>query len=54
MIGHTGFLVVSRRMAPGFARLEKKRHGAKDTPRRPAGDVNRGEAGRRRPRRRPL
>ncbi len=44
MIGHTGFLVVSRRMAPGFARLEKKRHGAKDT-RRPAGDVNRGEAG---------
>lgn len=43
MIGHTGFLVVSRRMAPGFARLEKKRRGSKDT-RRPVGDVNRGEA----------
>lgn len=42
MIGHTGFLVISRLMAPGFARLEKQHHGGKDT-RTPVGDVTRGE-----------
>lgn len=40
MIGHTGFLITSRLMAPGFRRLDKKRHGSKDT-RRVVGDVNR-------------
>lgn len=31
MIGHTGFLVVSRAMAEGFDALRKREHGAKDT-----------------------
>lgn len=31
MIGHTGFLVVSRAMAEGFEALRKREHGAKDT-----------------------
>ncbi|WP_269088370.1 tRNA (adenine-N1)-methyltransferase [Bifidobacterium xylocopae] len=31
MIGHTGFLVVSRAMAPGFAALRRREHGTKDT-----------------------
>lgn len=43
MIGHTGFLVTARRMAPGFSRLEKKAHGSKDSI-TPVGDVNRGDA----------
>ena len=31
MIGHTGFLIVSRAMAEGFAALKKREHGTKDT-----------------------
>lgn len=31
MIGHTGFLVVSRAMAPGFEALRKRERAAKDT-----------------------
>ncbi|KFI87068.1 tRNA (Adenine-N(1)-)-methyltransferase [Bifidobacterium reuteri DSM 23975] len=31
MIGHTGFLVVSRAMAPGFAALKKRERYSKDT-----------------------
>ena len=31
MIGHTGFLIVSRAMAEGFSALKKREHGTKDT-----------------------
>nr|WP_308582533.1 tRNA (adenine-N1)-methyltransferase [uncultured Gardnerella sp.] len=31
MIGHTGFLIVSRAMAEGFNALKKREHGTKDT-----------------------
>ena len=31
MIGHTGFLIVSRAMAEGFSVLKKREHGTKDT-----------------------
>ena len=31
MIGHTGFLIVSRAMADGFVALKKREHGTKDT-----------------------
>ena len=31
MIGHTGFLIVSRAMAEGFTALKKREHGTKDT-----------------------
>lgn len=31
MIGHTGFLIVSRAMAEGFRALKKREHGTKDT-----------------------
>ena len=31
MIGHTGFLIVSRAMADGFSALKKREHGTKDT-----------------------
>ncbi len=31
MIGHTGFLIVSRAMAEGFSALRKREHGTKDT-----------------------
>jgi tRNA (adenine57-N1/adenine58-N1)-methyltransferase len=31
MIGHTGFLVFSRAMAPGFTALRKREHGSKNT-----------------------
>lgn len=31
MIGHTGFLIVSRAMAPGFAALKKRERATKDT-----------------------
>lgn len=44
MIGHTGFLLTSRLLAPGFTRLEKRQHGSKDE-KTPIGDINRTQDG---------